>query len=46
MYPATPIPFIGRTLALFAFSGLGTASLPGPICPKLPFNTYGDIVFY
>jgi hypothetical protein len=45
MYPATPIPYIGRTLALFAFSGLGTASLPGPIYPKTPFYTDGHIVF-
>jgi hypothetical protein len=46
MDPATPILLVGRALALSPFSGLSPASLPGPICPETPFNTYGDIVFY
>ena len=46
MHPATAILFVGRTLALSSFSGLGTASLPRPIRPETPFNTDVHIVFY
>ena len=45
MKSATAILLAGRTLAGSALSGLGTASLAGPISPKTPFNTNIYVVF-